>query len=309
MECIILTGNTNRRQKVRKPGTIFLVAGMVLLLVIHAACSNRVMRENSVQLSIQEKAFLDMMLEEWNHDFRLTTIRQIADNEGFEYDHDLRYRIATYLVNHESIHRQLQVWRSPLFILTNDEKVLANYILKNAAVGENIPAVEEMKKALSMDEESIEEALFILQKLGFLHHEKLLKIFPGEYTLNPEHEEMVPWWSLYFTEIEREDGRRFNFQCVLDAMKLIFEDFTGEKVKITTYCPDCLRSIQVETDNGEITDIKPRTSVALKGGSCPTTYIFVTSGHFKRWIDDRPEIVDRKPYNLINLFELIKEER
>jgi hypothetical protein len=305
------------KDSLKSTSTILMILGIVLLILLIGMYgeelidrfSSSLSESTDVQLTLEEEGFVDMLLEEWSQDFRLTTVRQTALNEGVEYNHDFRYRIASYLARTPSLHRQLIAWKFPMFVLSNDEKRVAKYILMRGSAENGLPAMEEMQKALNLDKDTIKEAYFILYQLGFLNKEKKLKYFPGPFSLNPDHEEQIPSWSLHYFEMVREDGRRLNVQCVLDAMKLVYEDFAGEEVTLNTYCPDCLQSITITAKLGELVEINPHSTVVLKGGSCTTNLAFVSSQHLKRWAGENPSIQNRKAHDIYELLELIKEER
>jgi len=310
--------NEKKKQKTLKsPGTILSVVGVVLLILVIGmygddlieVFSSATVRDDIVQLTIEEEGFVDALLTEWSQDFRITNIQQAAQNEGVDYNHDMRYRITSYLAKTPRLHRQLMSWKYPTFALTNDEKKLAKFIMIRTASGGDMPTMEEMKKALGVDEDTIDEAFFILYQLAFLDRGKRLKFLPGPYSLNPDHAEHVPDWSLHYTEIVREDGRKFNVQCFLDALKLIYEDFLGEKITINTYCPDCLQEIKVEFEGGVVTDVQPTSLVVLKGGTCPTNLAFVSEGHLKKWASMQSAIEDRNAYSISQLIDIIEMQR
>jgi hypothetical protein len=312
-----LSSEKKKKENLKSRGTILSIIAVILLIMgigfygdeLIGRFTSASRGSEDVQLTVEEEGFVDKLLEEWSQDFHITNIQQVALNDSVKYDHDMRYRITSYLAKNPKIHRQLMVWHLPTFALTNDEKRVAKFILMRNKAGTGIPAMEEMKKALGLDKDTIDEAFFILYQLGFLDRGKVLKIFPGAYSLSPDHENHVPEWSLHYTEIVREDGRRFNVQCFLDALKMIYEDFIGEKVTVNTYCPDCLQPITVVASMGQVIDTEPNTTVILKGGTCPTNLAFISAGHLKRWAADHPEIKDRNPYFIDQLLDSIKEER
>lgn len=312
-----MPAKNQKKQSVKSLGSILTIVGVVLLILIIAIYgeslidwfSSHVGEQEAITLTIEEEAFVDQLLEEWSQDFRLTSVRQTALNEGLEYNHDFRYRIASYLAVTPSIHRQLLTWRTPTFVLTNEEKRVAKYILIRNTGDSSLPSMTEMKKALGLDEDVIEEAFFILYQLGFLDKEQRFRFLPATYSLNPKHEEYIPQWCLHYFEIVREDGRKFNVQCILDALKMVYEDFIGEEITINTYCPDCLQSIQIVARMGELAEVRPPSTIVLKGGTCPTNLAFVGSSHMERWMKDKTGIEDRRAHTLEELLELIKEER
>ncbi len=305
------------KQSIRKPGTILAVAGIAAVIVFFALFGDEIIDRISdypsegpaVQLTLEEEEFLDKMLEQWSRDFRITSIRQTARLEGFEYTQELRYRMTIYLVQTPTLHRQLVSWRAPTYALTNEEKKVAKYILLRDGAGSGIPPLEEIGKALGLEEEVIEMALEILYQLRFLDRETHLKFFHGDYTLSPNHEEFVPEWSLHYVEIVREDGRSFNVQCIVDALKLVYEDFIGEEVLIRTYCPVSLQDIEIKARYGEIVEVDPMTSLILLGGSCPQNLTFARQSQLSRWKEMHSDLEGAETYTAEELLYRVKQER
>jgi hypothetical protein len=308
---------TRRGKRGRSLGMLIAIAGLVVLIALAGFYGENVFQfamrsfaeSPDVELTLAEEEFVDKLLEEWSRDFHLTTIDQVAHNENLEYTQEFRYRIATYLARTPTLHRQLIQWKAPSVSLTNDEKRIAAYILTRTKADPKFPTTEEMQKFFNLDERTLNDALVILYQFSFLDREKKLKYFPGPYFLREDHEEHVSEWFLHYVEIERESGERFNVQCIVDALKLVYEDFMGENIVITTYCPETLMKIKIVANRGEITEIDPPSSVVFLGGTCPMNLTFTKEAPIKRWVSQHPDIPEGKTYGVEELLENIKEER
>lgn len=301
----------------RRPGTLLAVAGIVALIIAVGLYGERILdfvsgsfsRNSDVGLTLEEEKFVDVLLGEWSKDFHLTTIEQVAHNDGVEYTQEFRYRIASYLGQTPTLHRQLIQWQVPTVSLTNDEKRIAAYILMRTKADPSFPTLEEIKKATELEERTVKDALEILYQFSFLDREKKLKFFPGPYRLREDHEERISEWFLHYVEIEREDGRRFNVQCVVDALKLVFEDFMGEDVVINTFCPQSLQKIKFTAHRGEVTEVVPADAVIFLGGTCPTNLAFARQGQLERWKKEHSEVSTGETYSVDQLLARIQEER
>lgn len=296
---------------------LLAIAGFVVLIIVAGVYGERILSfvthsysgNSDSELTLAEEEFVDKLLEEWSRDFHLTTIDQVAQNEGIECTPEFRYRIASYLARTPMLHRQLVQWKAPTVSLTNDEKRVAAYILMRMKPDPNFPSMEEMTKSLNLDERTISKALHILYQFSFLDREMRFKFFPGPYSLREDHEEHVSEWYLHYVEIVREDGRRFNVQCILDALKLVYEDFFGENIEINTYCPETLQKIKIVAKMGDIAEVDPPSAFVFIGGTCAMNLTFTRQGLIERWKKGHPDVPAGQAYTVQDLLARIKEER
>ncbi|MBI4642110.1 MAG: hypothetical protein HY731_15590 [Candidatus Tectomicrobia bacterium] len=80
-------------------------------------------------LTQKEKRVVHLLFEDWEKPGRCTTIDQAMERVGLPYSHEQRMKIATFLTSESSMLDAMR-WDFHAYILTNEEKLIARFLLK-----------------------------------------------------------------------------------------------------------------------------------------------------------------------------------
>jgi hypothetical protein len=100
---------------------------------------------------------------------------------------------------------EIKQWNPASFILTNDEKLVARYILCVRGDAGRLPRRSEITDALGLDDTRTRGALRMLDRLGFI------TLDAGDrYRLAPDHSTLLQGLGFSFHTVTLQDGEQFN---------------------------------------------------------------------------------------------------
>ena len=125
-------------------------------------------------LSAQAQKVVDYLLEDWGKRFRSTSIPLAMSNLGMDPDDALRLEIGKHFRANTDLANNLKWWGANNYILSNDEKLIAKYLLNTFRDENRLPGLDELAEAtvLSPDQTA--------RRLGFLADAGLLTPASGE---------------------------------------------------------------------------------------------------------------------------------
>lgn len=183
-----------------------------------------------------ELQIIDYLRRDWDTGLRITTVEQAMRALGLRPDDELRWRVGQALdnawrrrlgfrqllrglrwlrgfrwrdlfdlVGPSSMRAEIKQWNPASFILTNDEKLVARYILSVQGDAGRLPRRAEITDALGLDDTRTRGALRMLDRLGFL------TLDAGDrYRLAPDHSTLLEGLGFSFHTVTLEDGEQFN---------------------------------------------------------------------------------------------------
>ncbi len=187
-------------------------------------------------MAASELQIINYLRRDWDEGLRITTIEQAMCALGLPDDDDLRWRVGQALddawrrrlgfrqilrglrwlrgfrwrdlfdlVGPSPLRKEIKQWSPASFILTNDEKLVARYILHVQDDAGRLPAFVEIRDGLDLDEVNTRSALQMLQRLGFL-------ALKGEdhYVLAPDHARFLKGLGFSFHTVSLENTVQFN---------------------------------------------------------------------------------------------------
>lgn len=157
-----------------------------------------------VDLPREQERVVAFLLEEWERPFRITTVQQAMDALGMPADPKTRVSIGAYLARHSSLNSRLARWGPTPFILTEDEKLLARYLLGTRPRPEVVPSAAELSQVCEQPQGQIETDLRVLSHLGVLHRQR------RGYRVAENFEERAGGLGFTFHKVSLENGERFN---------------------------------------------------------------------------------------------------
>jgi hypothetical protein len=152
-----------------------------------------------------------VLIEDWKDLLRNTAIHQAMIRVGVPFSHANRLRIAEFLLGDDTA-SGLMRWAPSVYILTNDEKLIARRLLRFSREGRPIPQPDHDDwRGSGWNREQINDAFEALTWLGFMQKTA------GRYDLTKEYESFLRGLAFYFHEVvlpARND--RFNTNCAPD---------------------------------------------------------------------------------------------
>lgn len=183
-----------------------------------------------------ELRIIDYLRRDWDTGLRITTVEQAMRALGLPPDDDLRWRVGQALddawrrrlgfrhilsglrwlrgfrwrdlfdlVGPSPLRAEIKQWDPATFILTNDEKLAARYILRVQGDTGRLPRLPEIMAALYLNEANTRAALRMLDRLGFL------SLSTGDgYRLAPDHSAWLRGLGFSFHTVTLQRGEQFN---------------------------------------------------------------------------------------------------
>ena len=82
------------------------------------------------ELSADAQRVVGYLVDQWAQQFRSTSIPLAMDNLDMEPDDALRLDIGQYFRDHTELARNLSFWGANNYILTNEEKRIAKFLIR-----------------------------------------------------------------------------------------------------------------------------------------------------------------------------------
>src|SRR5882724_8800944 len=119
-------------------------------------------------LTAEETRVVEVLLGDWRDLLRCTAIHQAMERVGVPFSYESRLRIAEFLIG-DAAASDLMRWAPSIYVLTNDEKLIARRALRLWREGAPIPqpGEDEWRKS-GRGGEQIEDAFEALAWLGFM---------------------------------------------------------------------------------------------------------------------------------------------
>jgi hypothetical protein len=93
-------------------------------------------------LTAEETRVVDVLLGDWRDLLRCTAIHQAMERVGIPFSHTSRLRIAEFLIC-DAAASGLMRWAPSVYVLTNDEKLLARGAVRLWRQGRPIPQPDD----------------------------------------------------------------------------------------------------------------------------------------------------------------------
>ncbi len=153
-------------------------------------------------------AVVSHLQERWNALFRLTTIKQAMDALGLPKDDALRLAIGDILRTQPNVHPAVERWGPLAFILTEDKKRLARFLVQRAVDrrGKLAPAV--VAQAIGWSEPDVAHGLNVLRQVGLLDWRGAGDAIA--YSVAVDWQQRAGPLGFTFHTVQLEDGERFN---------------------------------------------------------------------------------------------------
>ena len=127
-----------------------------------------VTRAPAQEISPEAQQVVDYLLEDWQKQFRSTSIALTMENLGMEPDDSIRLEVGQHLRSHTNLARNLQFWGANNYILSNDEKRAAKYLIGIQQTEGRMPSLDGASDALGIPAEDLASRLHFMADAGFL---------------------------------------------------------------------------------------------------------------------------------------------
>ncbi|MEE9167592.1 MAG: hypothetical protein V3U24_09080 [Candidatus Neomarinimicrobiota bacterium] len=114
------------------------------------------------------KRIVTYLKSDWKKRFRSTTIALAMENLGIQSDDELRIKVGQYFRDHPGLIKNLRFWGANNYILTDEEKLIAKFLINTYEFEEQIPGLNEAARALATSEERLKGRLDFMSKAGLL---------------------------------------------------------------------------------------------------------------------------------------------
>ncbi|MFQ5628449.1 MAG: hypothetical protein ACE5I1_06795 [bacterium] len=143
--------------------------GFWFALLLLAGCAQKQSEAQSPEgLSAGGQKAMDYLLADWKKQFRSTGIDLAMKNLGLAPNDALRLEVGQYFREHTDLAKNLEWWGANNYILNNDEKVIAKYVINTFDNENRLPNVQEISKAASLSENDVRKRLTFMAKAGLL---------------------------------------------------------------------------------------------------------------------------------------------
>jgi len=121
-----------------------------------------------VQLSAAASSIVDYVIDDWQKRFRSTSIPLAMDNLDLEQDDAVRLEVLAHLHDNTDLANNLTYWGPNNYVFSNQEKLIAKYLIHMSERQERVPSPGEATAALEIDEVFLRERLAFMMATGFL---------------------------------------------------------------------------------------------------------------------------------------------
>ncbi len=140
----------------------------VISLVIIAISFSRGQKAAATTLTPDGQKVVDYLLADWQQKFRSTTIPHAMTNLGMEITDDLRLRIIGHLRSNPNLASNLRYWGANNYLLTNQERRIAKYLLNSYRDDNRLPDLQEMGITIGADVQELSSRLAFMESAGLL---------------------------------------------------------------------------------------------------------------------------------------------
>lgn len=156
----------SRRRIATAAGTCFIVATLAAGVFANALVAAPT--ESAPQLSADAQRVVDYLVDDWRKQFRSTSIPLAMDNLGLDLDDDLRLEVLAHLRENTDLANNLTYWGPNNYVLSNQEKLIAKYLIHMHEREARPASVSEATEALEVEEPYLHERLAFMASTGFL---------------------------------------------------------------------------------------------------------------------------------------------
>ena len=119
-------------------------------------------------LSTDAQRIVDYLLDDWKKQFRSTSITLAMENLGIEPDDELRLEVGQHFRDNLGLANNLRYWGANNYILSNEEKRIAKYLMRAHETEGRVPSANETAAAIGISAQHLASRFAFMAKAGFL---------------------------------------------------------------------------------------------------------------------------------------------
>lgn len=283
---------------------LFLSIAFILVLSpIMVSCGQKEESAQSGVSSIQvpdkfvgvEKQLVGKLFEMWGKKGHVASVDQAAAVLGVELTDSVRISLFKKFNENLNIHERLGRYRAGVFILTNEEKRISEYIVRNEKKNQEFPTLQQVANDLNLTEDHVADRLRFLStiemfydlggpdeynKLGFSFGHKF-----GDVTYD---------LGIHQHTFSVDGGLPINVGCAKEALFVVASEFPKNHVTYRAYDPISLEPIDVVFKDDEIISIQPETAKLFEGGTCGTNNLFANEANAHTYALTLPQFQNKE---------------
>ncbi len=120
------------------------------------------------ELAERGQKVIDYLLADWQKHMHSTGVEQAMLNLEMEPDDDLRLRIGEHLRSHTDLHFNLRSWGPNNYLLSDEEKRIAKFLIQRFQADGALPTVEAASTEFGIEPDRLLRRLAFLSRAGFL---------------------------------------------------------------------------------------------------------------------------------------------
>jgi hypothetical protein len=160
---------------------------------------------------------------------------------------------------------QFGSWHLASILLSEDEKLVARYILMHGRRGMALPSLAQTAGAMQSSVQEVSRAIRMLARIGYLTLPDGRR--PSEYALAKEHGSVLGGLGFSFHTVTLDTGERFGVPCAVDFLLLVGSQYRQRLISVDDACAHCVDRIRIEADHGRLVRVEPLETVVYQGGT------------------------------------------
>jgi hypothetical protein len=255
-----------------------------------------------------EKQLIDTLLMMWDIKGHLTSIDQAAKMLGVTVSDSIRLDMFKKLNDNLTMSEKLSRYHPATFILTNREKLIAQYIITSEKKNSEFPTIKQIEDDLKITEPELKSRLKFLADIGLLYDlgqsDATNKL---GYSLGGNLTDFTFDMGLRYHLFYVDNKPPFNVGCAKEALYLIATEFAKNRVRYETIDPLTLASVVVVFNQGEVESIEPPEAKMVEGGSCGRNNLFVSQQSGDSWTKLQPRLGQQQAFPVYDIRERLAQ--
>ena len=141
---------------------------VIAILIIALATPGYDLEGADKDLSAKGQKVVDYLVKDWQKRFRSTSIPLAMSNLGLKPDDDLRLEIVNHFRDNPGLARPVRNWGANNYLLGNDEKLIAKYLLNTHRDEQRLTDLKELREQVGLSAKALKQRLAFLARGGFL---------------------------------------------------------------------------------------------------------------------------------------------
>lgn len=282
---------------------VLFIAVILLLLPMMVSCGQKDESAQTQQTTISvpekfigvEKQLVGKLFEMWSHKGHVASVDQAAAALGIEVTDSVRVSLMRKFSENLNIHERLARYRAGVFVLSNEEKHIAEYIIRSEKENREFPSLEQVATDLKMSPEHVKDRLQFLSSVEMFfdlggpdEYNKL------GYSFGHKFSDFTYDLGVRQHIFSVDGGLPTNVGCAKEAFFVVTTEFLKNRVVYRTYDPISLEAIDIVFENNEIISIQPESAKLFEGGTCGTNNLFANEANARSYAATLPQFQNKE---------------